>query len=124
MIKKSILLIEDNRDIRNGLMLRLANSGYFVFPAENGEMGLETARQKDLDLIILDLMLPGMCGEALCKTIREDSDKRFATIPIIMLTAKNSDVDQVIGRVIGADIYLTKPYDVNRLLSEVARLTA
>ena len=119
---KRILIIEDDQAIREFLGYRLRKLNYDIIAAENGEEGLTKARQNFPNLIILDLMLPKLSGEELCKAIREDHDKLFAKIPIIMLTAKNSDVDRVIGKVIGANCYIEKPFKADHLLKEIKRL--
>ena len=120
--KKKILIVEDDDSIRKFLSYRLKRMAFEVFAADNGEDGLAEARQKRPDLILLDLRLPKLSGEEVCKAIREDSDKSFAKTPILMLTAKNSDVDRVIGKVIGADSYLTKPFVAKDLLAEIRSL--
>lgn len=120
--KKKILIVEDDDSIRKFLSYRLKRMAFEVFVADNGEEGLAEARQKRPDLVLLDLRLPKLSGEEVCKAIREDKDKSFAKTPIIMLTAKNSDVDRVIGKVIGADSYLTKPFVAKELLAEIQTL--
>ena len=85
-------------------------------------MGLEKARRKSPDVVTLDLNLPKLSGEEVCKAIREDSNKKFASIPIIMLTAKDEDADRVIGKVIGANAYITKPFEPKILLSKIKEL--
>jgi orotate phosphoribosyltransferase len=81
---------------------------------------LNKARKEKPDIVVLDLMLPGRCGEEACKEIRKDD--AIGSTPVIMLTAKSTDVDAIIGKVIGADAYIIKPFDVNKLLAEVNRL--
>jgi len=95
-----------------------------VETAEDGENALKKARLIHPDLIILDLKLPRLSGEEVCKAIRNDHDKEFAKTPIIMLTAKTSDVDRVIGNVIGATCYMTKPYDLPELLKNIRKATS
>ena len=89
--------------------------------ANDGETGLKKAKRNVPDLIILDLMLPGIPGEMVCKSLREDDRVDLQQIPIIMLTAKSGDVDRLIGKVIGANVYLTKPFDADSLIGEVSR---
>lgn len=122
MDKQTLLVIEDNEDIRSLVTSRLVNSGFNVVGAADGASGLAKARQICPDLILLDLMIPKLSGEEVCKAIREDKDKRFANIPILMLTAKTADVDRVIGRVLGANAYMTKPFDAILLIKEINKL--
>lgn len=119
-MKKKILIIEDETAISKALEFRFKKSGFDVIIAYDGEEGLAKAKGERPDLIILDLMLPKMTGERVCKEIRKDD--AIARIPIIMLTAKDSDTDRVIGRVIGADCYIAKPFDLAQLFKEVDRL--
>ena len=120
--KKKILIIEDDQSIQKFLGYRLRKLGFDVIVARDGKEGLEEAVGQVPDLIILDLMLPEFSGEGVCKAIREDDDEGFANIPIIMLTAKTGDVDRIIGKVIGANSYMTKPFSAKELLAEVNRL--
>lgn len=117
--KKRILVVEDDPVISRVLGYRLRNLEFEVIIANDGETGLNDARRVFPDLIILDLKLPKLSGEEVCKAIREDHDKKFASTPIIMVTAKNSDVDRVIGMVIGASCYVTKPFRIETLLKEI-----
>ena len=94
---KKILIIEDNKDIRTVLARRMSSLGFETLMAEDGITGLEKARSGWPDVIILDLTLPKMSGQEVCKAIREDHNKEFARIPIIMLTGKTDEVDRVIG---------------------------
>lgn len=120
--KKIILIIEDDAAIRKMLHTRFSSSNFEVTAAADGEEGLALARQTHPDLILLDLRLPKLPGEEVCKAVREDEDKQFSKVPIIMLTAKTSDVDRVIGHVIGATQYVTKPFDGLELLKLVKKL--
>ena len=119
--KKRILVIEDEMDICKIIAFRLKSAGYQVTVANDGETGLKKAKRNVPDLIILDLMLPGIPGEMVCKSLREDDRVDLQQIPIIMLTAKSGDVDRLIGKVIGANVYLTKPFDADSLIGEVSR---
>lgn len=119
MIKKKVLIIEDDESIRRFLARRMSGSGFDAVTAEDGVSGLEKAKLETPDLIILDLRLPKLSGEEVCRAIREDRNKRFAAVPIIMLTGKTDDVDHVIGRVLGANIYMTKPFQAKTLLEEI-----
>jgi len=116
---KTILLIEDHEDVYKPLAFRLRRRGFNVLVAEDGRKGLTTARLELPHLIILDLDLPLLSGEEVCKAIREDDKEALNTIPIIMLTAKTSQTDRIVGRVIGANRYLTKPYDSEELMLHI-----
>lgn len=117
---KKILVIEDEDRLRNVLGYRLAHNGYNVIFASDGEQGLKCIYESHPDLIVLDLMLPKMPGEEVCKEIRKNEE--LCHIPIIMLTAKGTDTDRIIGRVIGANYYMVKPYDSHLLLSQIYTL--
>ena len=122
--RKKVLVVDDDDTIRKALVLRLRHSGFEVVTAEDGLQGLEAARREQPDVMVLDLKLPQMRGEEVCKAIREDRDKRFAAVPIIMLTGKTSDVDRVIGMVIGASCYITKPFRAEQLVREIRKYAA
>ena len=119
--KPLILIIEDDERTREMLWLYLSDMGYEVCVSQDGFEGLDDARSLRPNLILLDLRLPGRPGEEICKAIREDQDMRFAHTPIVMVTGKVSDVDRVIGMVIGATSYLAKPFQLSSLLAEVRR---
>jgi DNA-binding response OmpR family regulator len=110
-----ILIVEDNLDLANGLELNLKKEGYKVFKATTGEDGLKIAIHDCPDLIILDIMLPGISGLDVCRELRNKSIE----IPIIMLTAKSDELDRVVGLELGADDYITKPFGVRELLARV-----
>lgn len=120
--RKKILLVEDEEDVCKILAYRLRKVGFDILVANDGETGLKEAQEKIPDLVILDLMLPAMSGEEVCKTIREDDRKEIQSIPIIMLTAKSKVADRIVGKVIGANQYMMKPFDFNQLLQEINRL--
>lgn len=113
-----ILIIEDEGAIRSGLIDNLALEGYRVVSAENGIHGLEMFQEELPDLVILDVMMPGLDGLEVCRRIRA---LRSAT-PILMLTAKCSEVDKVVGLEVGADDYLTKPFGMRELFARVKAL--
>lgn len=117
--QKKILIIEDEADIRIQLETRLRHYGFVVELAGNGEAGLLLIEQSRPDLVILDLNLPTIQGEDVCKQIRESDVAHTSGIPIIMLTARGSDVDRIIGKVIGADAYMTKPFRPDELLAQI-----
>jgi DNA-binding response OmpR family regulator len=116
---KKILIIEDEHDLVKGLKINLSDEGFEVDWADNGIEGLRKAIEEDPDLIILDIMLPGMNGLDVCRELRQ---KNIVT-PIIMLTAKGEEIDKVVGLEIGADDYITKPFSVRELIARIkARL--
>ena len=110
-----ILLVEDDPHLAKGLRFNLEREGYEIFLVDNGLSALDQLREKDFDLIILDLMLPKMGGLEVARTIRE-TNIRF---PILMLTAKSSKKDREIGLEAGADDYLTKPFHLPELLLRI-----
>ncbi|MFA5834977.1 MAG: response regulator transcription factor [Bacteroidota bacterium] len=110
-----ILVIEDEPEMQRGLRDNLEFEGYNVTVVGDGKKGLETIRDKKFDLILLDVMLPGMSGFDICKKARTDG----ITTPIIMLTAKGEEVDKVLGLEFGADDYITKPFSLRELLARV-----
>lgn len=114
MGKKKILIVEDEQKIARFLELELKYEGYDVDIANNGREGFEKGKSSDIDLIILDLMLPGLSGIEVCRRLRQQSD-----VPIIMLTAKDDISDKVTGLDIGADDYMTKPFAVEELLARI-----
>ncbi len=113
-----ILIIEDDDAIRMGLEDDLRLEGYDVASATTGDAGLSQARTFRPDLIILDLMLPGMSGLDICKSVRAEGN----TVPILVLTAKCTEFDKVLGLELGADDYMTKPFSPRELLSRVKAL--
>ena len=114
----SVLVIEDDRDIARLLELHLKDEGYSVTVVPDGEAGLRKALSKSYDIVILDLILPGMDGLKVCRRIRSGPDY----MPVLMLTAKSTDVDRILGLEMGADDYLTKPFNVRELLARVRAL--
>jgi two-component system response regulator RegX3 len=109
-----ILVIEDEEGIGSALEYQLAREGYEVIWVQDGAQGLETFETSGADLIVLDLMLPTMSGEEICRSIRKSS-----TVPVIMLTAKGDEVDRVVGLELGADDYVTKPFSTRELMARV-----
>jgi two-component system alkaline phosphatase synthesis response regulator PhoP len=109
---KKILLVDDEPEIVEICRDYFKSAGYDVVTANNGVMGLQTARREKPDLIVLDLMMPEMDGLDFCKTIRRESD-----VPIIMLTARVEEMDKLIGLEIGADDYITKPFSPRELVA-------
>ena len=115
--KKQILIIEDEPDIQELLSFNLDNNGYKVYTASNGEKGLEVARKEHPDLILLDLMLPGINGLDVCRIIKSDQDT--SGISIIMLTALGQEEDIIKGLETGADDYVTKPFSLQVLEARI-----
>ncbi len=116
---KKIVIVEDEPSLVFTLQDTLESEGYDVYIAENGNEAVETVKKVHPDLMILDLMLPGMSGFDVCRTVREQN----FTFPIIMLTARDQEIDKVTGLNIGADDYITKPFGVKELLARIkARL--
>lgn len=117
MTKANVLMVEDEEEILELLAYNLGKEGYAVQKAESGEAALRHARSDPPDLILLDLMLPGIDGLEVCKTLKGDSATRH--IPIIMLTARSEEADIVTGLELGADDYITKPFSRRVLLARV-----
>jgi two-component system, OmpR family, alkaline phosphatase synthesis response regulator PhoP len=115
--RERILVIEDESDIQDLLRYNLKKEGFEVEAASDGERGLDLARVKPFDLVILDLMLPGIDGLEVCRRLR--SDPRTEQVPVIMVTSKGEESDVVVGLSIGADDYVTKPFSVKELLARV-----
>ena len=115
---KNILVVEDDPDIKELISFNLSNQGHQVFEANNGELGIEKAREKLPDLILLDLMLPGIHGLDVCRIIKADQETK--DIPIIMVTAMGQEEDIVKGLETGADDYITKPFSIKVLLARVS----
>jgi len=109
-----VLVVEDDEGIREMLKYNRASAGFSVQEAGDGAAGLRTARTSRPDLILLDLMLPGMSGFDFCRALRKSS-----RVPIIMLTAKDAEVDKIVGLELGADDYITKPFSVREVLARV-----
>src|SRR5207302_3925047 len=105
---------EDDEAIRGVVKYNLVAAGYEVMEASDGNIAVRTARTGRPDLVILDLMLPGMSGLEVCRSLRRDS-----VVPIIMLTARDSETDRVVGLELGADDYITKPFSMRELLARV-----
>jgi two-component system response regulator RegX3 len=109
-----VLVVEDEQSLREPLVYLLQKEGYEVIEAEDGNQALDKFASLGADLILLDLMLPGLSGNEVCRQIRQHS-----AVPIIMLTAKDSEIDKVVGLELGADDYVTKPYSTRELLARM-----
>ena len=116
-ITKTVYIVEDEPDIRETLSYNLSQEGFKVSEFSDAETCLNKIHKKKPDLLILDLMLPGMSGLDLCKEIR--ADKTLKNLAVIMLTAKGEEVDRIIGFELGADDYVTKPFSVRELILRV-----
>ena len=112
-----LLIVEDDETLRETLEYNLRNQGYGVITADNGYAALELARGRQPDLLLLDLMLPGIDGIEVCRILRKEM-----SLPILMLTARTEEVDKIIGLEVGADDYLTKPFSMRELLARVKAL--
>lgn len=110
----TILVVEDDVSLRETLVYNLSRQDYTVQAVGDGVAGLETARKNQPDLVLLDLMLPGMDGFEVCRILRQEMN-----IPILILTARDDEIDRVIGLEIGADDYITKPFSMRELMARV-----
>jgi DNA-binding response OmpR family regulator len=117
MNPKKILVVDDEPDLVETVRYPLEMEGYQVLVAYNGEDGLNQARKDGPDLIILDLMLPKLDGYKVCRLLK--FDERYKHIPVLMLTAKTQEKDRLLGKETGADDYMTKPFDIDKLLEKV-----
>ena len=112
--KKTILIVDDETMIRNLLNINLTKEGYNVIEAKDGIEAVEVALEKKPDLILLDVMLPKIDGLSVCKKI-----KNTMNVPILMVTAKDSELDKIVGLELGADDYVTKPFSVRELIARI-----
>src|SRR5271157_4769955 len=116
-MSNTILVVEDDPNILEALKYNLGREGYDTLTAVDGAQAIEAARASKPDLIILDIMLPKMSGFEVCRIIRKEMD-----VPIIMLTARDDEIDKVTGLDLGADDYMTKPFSMRELLARVRAL--
>lgn len=117
MAEEKILVVEDDINIRELISFNLKNQGYNVIEADNGLVGLKNIKDHHPNMVLLDVMLPGMDGFEVCKEVRRTNE--ISDTPIIMLTAKGEEFDRVLGLELGADDYITKPFSVRELLARV-----
>lgn len=110
----TILICDDDRDIRRALRIYLTGEGYRVLEAENGQQALEVLEGSQADLVLMDVMMPGLDGLAATMKLREGS-----SVPVILLTAKSEDTDKILGLTVGADDYVTKPFNPLELIARV-----
>ena len=115
-----ILIVEDDPDIRELLRFNLEKAGYNLFLSEDGEKALTLARKHSPDIILLDLMLPGVDGLEVCRTLKKDPD--LQRIPIIMVTAKGEEMDRVVGLELGADDYVVKPFSLREVVLRIRKV--
>jgi two-component system alkaline phosphatase synthesis response regulator PhoP len=113
----NILIVDDEMSIRELVAFNLQKEGYRIIEAQDGLSAVSLAKSEKPDLVVLDLMLPGMDGLEVCRTLK--NQHHTAGIPIIMLTAKNEEIDKIIGLELGADDYLTKPFSPRELIARV-----
>ncbi|KGK88434.1 MULTISPECIES: response regulator transcription factor [unclassified Clostridium] len=117
MAEEKIIIVDDEEHIRELLKFNLENSGYSTIYADNGIDALKLIKSERPQLILLDLMIPGMDGYDVCKEVRKDNN--ISTTPIIMITAKGEEFDKVLGLELGADDYITKPFSIREILARV-----
>jgi DNA-binding response OmpR family regulator len=117
---KKILVVDDEADFLKLLRLNLEAEDYVVITALDGEEALNKLKNERPDAVVLDIMLPKLNGEEVCRCIR--SDPSLSATPVIMLTGKDTDTDRIVSRVIGADIYITKPSDFEELIGAIRKV--
>jgi DNA-binding response OmpR family regulator len=115
--KNRILVVEDEQTLVETLEYSLRRQGYEVFTAMDGRAALEAARKHTPDLVVLDIMLPGLDGFEICRILRQET-----SVPILMLTARTEEIDKIVGLEVGADDYLTKPFSMRELVARVKAL--
>ncbi|TQR35359.1 response regulator transcription factor [Lysinibacillus sphaericus] len=114
MTQETILIVDDEKEIRNLIAIYLKNEGYDVLEASDGEEGLSLLKKHQVHLIVLDIMMPKVDGIEMCMKVRE-----IAEMPIIMLSAKSQDMDKIVGLSLGADDYVTKPFNPLELIARI-----
>ncbi len=114
-MRRRLLIVEDDRTLRQALAFNLTREGYAVAAAPDGESALDAARNPQLDLIVLDVMLPGMSGVEVLRVLRREG----VTTPVIILSAKGDEIDRVVGLKLGADDYVAKPFSRPELLARI-----
>ena len=121
MKKKRILIIDDEPNVRKVLSILFKSNGYEVVAADDGDVGLETAKKEKPDIIILDVVMPTLDGYSTCMLLKEDPEVQ--NIPVIMLTARDTNKSKYASESFGAEYYLSKPYESEELLGLVAKFT-
>jgi two-component system alkaline phosphatase synthesis response regulator PhoP len=114
-MRNKILIVDDEEDLREMLNYNLTKSMYEVIEASNGEEALDILEKESVDLVVLDIMMPGKDGYEVCKELRTKGNK----VPILFLTAKNGDYDEILGLELGADDYIKKPFNLRALISRI-----
>ena len=117
---KKILIVDDEKDIVETIRFVLEAKGYSCITAFDGEKGLKKAKDNNPDLIILDVMMPNINGFKICRLLKFDA--KYKNIPILMLTARSQQEDKMIGEETGADLYMTKPFDIEELVKNAESL--
>jgi DNA-binding response OmpR family regulator len=120
--RKSILIVEDEEGLCAVLSTALESHGFNTIVARDGEDGLKKILEKKPDLVILDLTLPKISGETICKEVKDNYNKSVANIPVIIVSAKDSDTDRVHGKVLGASAYFIKPFSIEILIQKIFQL--
>jgi two-component system OmpR family response regulator len=118
LMNRKILIVEDDPDIAQLITMHVTEAGYEAIHVDSGEQGLQEFETSAPDLLVLDLMLPGINGLEVCKQVRKQNER----IPVLMLTAKSTELDRVLGLELGADDYLTKPFSVVELMARIKAL--
>jgi DNA-binding response OmpR family regulator len=116
---KKILVVDDETELLKALSIRLKTSGYEVITASDGQEGLEKAKSLNPDLIVLDILMPKMDGYEVCRMLK--FDEKYKSIPVIMLTAKTQDIDKAMGKKVGANDYITKPFETQDLIDKIKK---
>jgi two-component system response regulator RegX3 len=116
-VKARVLVVDDEPALRDSVTYALRREGFDVEAVEDGESALSRAREQDFDAVVLDVMLPGIAGTEVCRRLRGES-----AVPILMLTAKEAEVDRVVGLELGADDYVTKPFSLAELIARIRAL--
>ena len=117
---RTVLAVDDDLDTLNIITLKLQANGFKVITARDGEQALRVVRERRPDLIVMDVMMPKLSGLQTARLIKFDAKSK--TIPLILLTARTQEKDKTMGLEVGANVYLTKPFDPERLLKEVTKL--
>jgi two-component system, OmpR family, phosphate regulon response regulator PhoB len=120
MARPKILIVEDDPDISELLQFNLEKNGYATYRAENGEEALGLARKQPPDLILLDLLLPGLNGLEVCRRLKRDPALQHT--PIIMVTAKGEEMDRIVGLELGADDYIVKPFSIREIILRIQKI--
>lgn len=115
--KKTILVVDDEKNIRDLLVFNLQNEGYNTLEAEDGLQAVDIALKESPDLILLDVMLPKLDGKSVCKKLRYSLN--MSNIPILMISAKDTETDKIVGLEIGADDYITKPFQIREVIARI-----